>query len=105
MKSDIIHRCSHHDAHAPTPPFIFYLSESVLPIWSSSAQSQHSQPDVCAPELFVLLHNLSRTRSPLSRPGRLSGSQWPKISCVSLKSMTTLHPFSTSQESALPSGP
>ncbi|KAG1808411.1 uncharacterized protein BJ212DRAFT_1485043 [Suillus subaureus] len=32
--------------------------ESILPIWSSTAQSRRSQADACAPELFILLHGM-----------------------------------------------
>jgi protein SMG6 len=39
--------------------------ESVLPIWSSSAQSRRSQPDARVPELFVLLHGMLFTNIQL----------------------------------------
>ncbi|KIJ69496.1 hypothetical protein HYDPIDRAFT_79483 [Hydnomerulius pinastri MD-312] len=39
--------------------------ESVLPIWSSTAQSRRSQPDATVPELFVLLHGMLFTNIQL----------------------------------------
>lgn len=39
--------------------------ESVLPIWSSTAQSRRSQPDASASELFVLLHGMLFTNIQL----------------------------------------
>ncbi|KAF9228014.1 hypothetical protein BS17DRAFT_747074 [Gyrodon lividus] len=39
--------------------------ESVLPIWSSTAQARRSQPDARAPELFVLLHGMLFTNIEL----------------------------------------
>ncbi|EGN96009.1 hypothetical protein SERLA73DRAFT_112057 [Serpula lacrymans var. lacrymans S7.3] len=39
--------------------------ESILPIWSSTAQSRRSQPDARAPELFVLLHGMLFTNIQL----------------------------------------
>ncbi|OJA21630.1 hypothetical protein AZE42_09745 [Rhizopogon vesiculosus] len=39
--------------------------ESVLPIWSSIAQSRRSQPDARAPELFVFLHGMLFTNIQL----------------------------------------
>jgi protein SMG6 len=36
-----------------------------LPIWSSTAQLQRSQPDARAPELFVLLHGMLFTNIQL----------------------------------------
>jgi hypothetical protein len=46
MKSDIIHKHSHHDACALTTHHPFSASlECVLPIWLSSVQSLRLQPD------------------------------------------------------------
>lgn len=39
--------------------------ESILPIWSSTAQSRRSQPDATVPELFVLLHGMLFTNIEL----------------------------------------
>ncbi|KAG2034408.1 hypothetical protein BDR03DRAFT_1013462 [Suillus americanus] len=39
--------------------------ESILPIWSSTAQLRRSQPDTHAPELFVLLHGMLFTNIQL----------------------------------------
>ncbi|KAG2028897.1 hypothetical protein BDR03DRAFT_1057708, partial [Suillus americanus] len=39
--------------------------ESILPIWSSTAQSRQLQADACAPELFVLLHGMLFTNIQL----------------------------------------
>lgn len=39
--------------------------ESILPIWSSTAQSRRSQPDATLPELFVLLHGMLFTNIQL----------------------------------------
>ncbi|KAI6038993.1 hypothetical protein EDC04DRAFT_2868129 [Pisolithus marmoratus] len=39
--------------------------ESVLPIWSSAAQTRRSQPDASAPELFTLLHGMLFTNIQL----------------------------------------
>ncbi|KAG2355122.1 hypothetical protein BDR07DRAFT_1493625 [Suillus spraguei] len=39
--------------------------ESILPICSSTAQSQRSQADACAPEFFVLLHGMLFTNIQL----------------------------------------
>jgi len=39
--------------------------ESILPIWSSTAQSRRSQPDASSSELFVLLHGMLFTNIQL----------------------------------------
>ena len=39
--------------------------ESILPIWSSTAQARRSQPDATVPELFVLLHGMLFTNIQL----------------------------------------
>ena len=39
--------------------------ESVLPLWSQTAQARRSAPDARAPELFVFLHRLLFTNTQL----------------------------------------
>lgn len=59
-------RAVYHFVKSMTTIHTFSTSrESILPIWSSTAQSRRSQPDARAPELFVLLHGMLFTNIQL----------------------------------------
>lgn len=59
-------RAVYHFVKSMTTLHTFSTSrESILPIWSSTAQSRRSQPDARAPELFVLLHGMLFTNIQL----------------------------------------
>lgn len=59
-------RAVYHFVRSMTTLHPFPMSrESVLPIWSSTAQSRRSQPDASASELFVLLHGMLFTNIQL----------------------------------------
>ncbi|KAG1891533.1 hypothetical protein F4604DRAFT_1706903 [Suillus subluteus] len=59
-------RAVYHFVKSMTTLHTFSTSrESILPIWSSTAQSRRSQADARAPELFVLLHGMLFTNIQL----------------------------------------
>ncbi|KAG0705195.1 hypothetical protein DFH29DRAFT_908006, partial [Suillus ampliporus] len=59
-------RAVYHFVKSMTTLHTFSTSrESILPIWSSSAQSRRSQPDARVSELFVLLHGMLFTNIQL----------------------------------------
>lgn len=59
-------RAVYHFVRSMTTLHPFLTSrESVLPIWSPSAQARRSQPDASASELFVLLHGMLFTNIQL----------------------------------------
>jgi hypothetical protein len=59
-------RAVYHFVKSMTTLHTFSTSrESILPIWSSTAQSRRSQPDARASELFVLLHGMLFTNIQL----------------------------------------
>ncbi|KAG1842160.1 hypothetical protein DFJ58DRAFT_666167, partial [Suillus subalutaceus] len=59
-------RAMYHFVKSMTTLHTFSSSrESILPIWSSTAQSQRLQADACTPELFVLLHGMLFTNIQL----------------------------------------
>ncbi|KAG1754234.1 hypothetical protein EDB19DRAFT_1665358 [Suillus lakei] len=59
-------RAVYHFVKSMTTLHTFSTSrESILPIWSSTAQARRSQPDARAPELFVHLHGMLFTNIQL----------------------------------------